>query len=117
MRIPFCLLSLLIAAPAFAQAPLTRAERSDWLETSRYADVVAFIDTVAASPRLHATSFGYSMEGRALPLVVAGGPGSASRATIGVVIIFGVAFLVFGARLWQLQLLRGAHYRAAAIAI
>ena len=28
----------------------------------------------------------------AVPLVVAGGPGSASRATIGVVIIFGVAF-------------------------
>jgi len=28
----------------------------------------------------------------AIPLVVAGGPGSASRATIGIVIIFGVAF-------------------------
>ena len=28
----------------------------------------------------------------AVPLVVAGGPGSASRATIGVVVIFGVAF-------------------------
>jgi len=27
-----------------------------------------------------------------VPLVVAGGPGSASRATIGVVVIFGVAF-------------------------
>jgi multidrug efflux pump len=28
----------------------------------------------------------------ALPLVASGGPGSASRATIGVVVIFGVAF-------------------------
>ena len=28
----------------------------------------------------------------AIPLVVAGGPGSASRATIGIVVIFGVAF-------------------------
>ncbi len=28
----------------------------------------------------------------AVPLVVAGGPGSASRSTIGVVVIFGVAF-------------------------
>jgi multidrug efflux pump len=28
----------------------------------------------------------------AIPLVAAGGPGSASRATIGVVVIFGVAF-------------------------
>ncbi len=28
----------------------------------------------------------------ALPLVLAGGPGSASRATIGIVVIFGVAF-------------------------
>ncbi|HUF13429.1 MAG TPA: M14 family metallopeptidase [Longimicrobiales bacterium] len=65
-------------APAHAPAPapvhglLTRAERSGWLETSRYDDVVAFIDSVDASPRLHATTFGYSMEGRALPLVVAG---------------------------------------------
>ena len=31
----------------------------------------------------------------ALPLVLAGGPGSASRATIGVVVIFGVAFSTF----------------------
>jgi multidrug efflux pump len=28
----------------------------------------------------------------AVPLVLAGGPGSASRATIGVVVVFGVAF-------------------------
>ena len=28
----------------------------------------------------------------AVPLVLAGGPGSASRATIGIVVIFGVAF-------------------------
>ncbi|MNP84444.1 Efflux pump membrane transporter BepE [compost metagenome] len=28
----------------------------------------------------------------AVPLVVAGGPGSASRATIGIVVIFGVSF-------------------------
>ena len=52
--------------------PRTRAEASAYLETSRYADVMAFVDAVDASPRLHATTFGFSMEGRALPLVVAG---------------------------------------------
>jgi Zinc carboxypeptidase len=51
--------------------PLTRAERSNFVETSRYADVRAFLDTVAAaSPRIHLTTFGYTFEGRALPLAI-----------------------------------------------
>ena len=51
----------------------TRAERTDYRETSSYADVMAFVQAVAgASPRIHLTSFGYSYEGRALPLVVVG---------------------------------------------
>ena len=62
--------------------PTTRAERSGYLETSRYDDVVAFVEAVdEASPQLHATTFGYSMEGRALPLIVAGAP-SASAADV-----------------------------------
>ena len=77
------LIAALLAVPAsaLAQAPLTRAERTDWLETSRYADVMAFIEAVDASPLLHATTFGETVEGRALPLVVAGAP-SASAADV-----------------------------------
>lgn len=64
---------LVVAAPGLdAQAPLTRAERTDHRETSRYADVMAFIDAVAHDARLHPTTFGYSFEGRPLPLVVVG---------------------------------------------
>lgn len=49
--------------------PLTRAERTGWAETSRHADVLAFLDGLA-HPALHRTSFGASPEGRDLPLLV-----------------------------------------------
>ena len=56
-----------------ASSPHTRAERTDYLETSRYADVVEFLETVAASSsRIHLTHFGYTYEGRSLPLAVFG---------------------------------------------
>lgn len=63
--------------PTTAAAPLsqlkTRAERTDYAETSRYDDVVTFLNAVAqASPLVRATTFGYTFEGRALPLAVAG---------------------------------------------
>ena len=66
--------------PATAQSPAsgrftlqTRAERTTFEETSRYDDVMAFVrEADAASPLLHLTTFGYSNEGRALPLVVVG---------------------------------------------
>jgi hypothetical protein len=67
------LLAAAWATAAAAQTPLTRAERSDYRETSRYADVVAFLDTVArGSARIHLTTFGYSWEGKPLPLAVVG---------------------------------------------
>jgi hypothetical protein len=51
----------------------TRAERTGFEETSRYDDVIAFVrEADAASPLLHLTTFGYTNEGRALPLVVVG---------------------------------------------
>jgi hypothetical protein len=51
----------------------TRAERTAYRETSSYGDVMAFLESVAgASSRIHLTSFGYSYEGRLLPLVVVG---------------------------------------------
>lgn len=77
-----------LAGPLAAQEPLTRAERSSWLETSRYEDVVSFIDSLEtrdAGNVLHVTAFGYTVEGRRLPLVVvgkglAGGDAAAVRA-------------------------------------
>jgi hypothetical protein len=60
------------SAGAAAQEPATRAERTAWMETSRYEDVLAFLDGLETAPVLHRTTFGYSYEGRPLPLVVVG---------------------------------------------
>jgi hypothetical protein len=58
-------------------ALLTRAERSGFEETTRYAEVVEMLEALAErSPALHLTRFGYSLEGRALPLMVWGAPGA-----------------------------------------
>ncbi|HEX8245027.1 MAG TPA: M14 family metallopeptidase [Longimicrobium sp.] len=71
------------AAGQTAAGPLTRAERSEFRETSRYADVRAFLDTVdRASPLVHLTTFGYTWEGRALPLAVAGRVGDGSARAV-----------------------------------
>jgi hypothetical protein len=50
----------------------TRAEASGYEETSRHADVMAFLSELATrrDPRMHLTSFGTSPQGRELPLVV-----------------------------------------------
>jgi hypothetical protein len=73
-----------IAAFAFAAGPLsaqarptpplpqTRPERTDYRETSRYDDVLAFLNALPRSPRLHLTTMGYTGEGRSIPLVVVG---------------------------------------------
>ncbi len=62
---------------------LTRAERTDFRETSSYADVMEFVERVASvSPRLHLTTFGYSSEGRPLPLIVVGNLSDASAAAV-----------------------------------
>jgi hypothetical protein len=73
------LLTVFLATAAGAQTPSplslrTRPERTDYRETSSYADVMDFVRRASAlAPRLlHPTTFGYTMEGRALPLVVVG---------------------------------------------
>jgi hypothetical protein len=59
------------SAPRFQRQ--TRAERSEYRETSSYGDVIAFVTAAdAASSRMHLTHFGYTLEGRPLPLVVVG---------------------------------------------
>jgi hypothetical protein len=61
----------------------TRAESSDYKETSRYDDVTAFLNTVAqSSPLIHLTTFGYTSEGRALPLAVVGRVNAADASTV-----------------------------------
>ena len=64
------------AAPALAQdAPLaTRAELTNYEETSAYADVQRVVAGLAASPLVHVESFGQSEEGRDLPLLVISEP-------------------------------------------
>ncbi len=51
----------------------TRAERSNYEETSTYQDVMDFLNVVAdASPLIHLTTFGTTFEGRDMPLAVVG---------------------------------------------
>ena len=70
-------------APAPDDSFLTRAERTDYRETSSHADVVDFLQRAAASsPSVHYTTFGYTTEGRALPLAVVGDVEDASPASV-----------------------------------
>lgn len=57
-----------------AAGPKTRAERTNYLETSRYADVVAFLDSLKGRPELAFGSIGKTNEGRDIPYVVASRP-------------------------------------------
>src|SRR5262245_65911533 len=79
---PFAVtLVLILSAHVFTQVRSTdalanrrtRPERTDFAETSRYDDVTSFLGTVdGASNLVHLTNFGYSFEGRSLPLAVVG---------------------------------------------
>ena len=84
-------LSTIALAAATACAPVapdrealtTRAERTGWIETSSYEDVVALSRAAAAAdPRIHYTTFGYTSEGRPLPLVVVGDIADADPETV-----------------------------------
>ena len=56
-----------------AGLPTTRPETSGYEETSRYTDVVAFLESLKLrDPTLNLRSFGVSEEGRRLPLVLFG---------------------------------------------
>lgn len=51
--------------------PQTRAERSGFTETSRHADVMAFIDSLTATNRnMFVTTMGRTSQGRAIPVIV-----------------------------------------------
>lgn len=71
----FCL--CIVSGAAQTQSALsqlkTRAERTDYRETSRYEDVVSFLNTAAENSELvHLTTMGYTFEGRPLPLAIVG---------------------------------------------
>ncbi len=81
------LFSIVLATAALVQTPAplrTRPERTAYRETSSYADVVEFVRRASAmAPRLlHPATFGYTMEGRPLPLVVVGRVRDASPAAV-----------------------------------
>ena len=54
--------------------PRTRAERTAYLETSTYADVIAFLDSLKGRPELTFGSIGKTNEGRDIPYVIASRP-------------------------------------------
>ncbi|MFH1763980.1 MAG: M14 family zinc carboxypeptidase [Gemmatimonadota bacterium] len=56
-----------------AVSPLTAAERTDFRETTRYDELVAFVsEVVGRNPDMHLTTMGTTYEGRSIPLVVVG---------------------------------------------
>ena len=63
--------------------PKTRPETTAYQETSRYDDVIAFMEAAArASAKIHLTHFGYTYEGRRLPLAVIGAPDASARSVL-----------------------------------
>ena len=70
--------------PAADQPMLTtRAERTRYEQTTGYGEVVQFMERAAAlSDRVHFTTFGDTVEGRPLPLVVVGDPTDARPASV-----------------------------------
>jgi hypothetical protein len=65
------------ARAASGQQWLTRPERTNYAETSRYDDVIAYMRQMAAvNPAIHLTTYGYTYEGRPMPLAVIGAPGA-----------------------------------------
>ena len=63
------------SAQAAAPRPATRAERTNYTETSRYSDVIAFVDSlVMMGAPITVTELARTNEGRSLPLVIASRP-------------------------------------------
>ena len=63
--------------------PLTRPEATNYAETSRYDDVIGFMKAMAAaSPQIHLTTYGYTFEGRPMPLAVIGAPNATPEAVL-----------------------------------
>jgi hypothetical protein len=69
----------ILPIPATANELKSRAERSNYTETSRYADVIAFIGELQKlNPSVRVESFAVTNEGRQLPLVILSRPAISS---------------------------------------
>ena len=70
-------------AAASGKKYLTRPELTDYTETSRYDEVIAYMKQMAAvNPQIHLTTYGYTFEGRPMPLAVIGAPGATPEQVI-----------------------------------
>jgi hypothetical protein len=84
-----CGLAALLCAPSAAGGQsiedlVTRAEQTGFVETSRYDDVMEMARRLSElSEEVHLTSFGYTNEGRRLPLLVLGAPDASPEAVLG----------------------------------
>jgi hypothetical protein len=73
MIVASCSPAQVVAQEADLSFLQTRAEASDYEQTTGYDEAIGFLEVAAAqSSDLHLTHFGYSVEGRKLPLVVWG---------------------------------------------
>ncbi|MFC1733674.1 M14 family metallopeptidase [candidate division KSB1 bacterium] len=73
-KLSITLACLFVIAQSLAQTPdwQTYYEKLGFLETSRYAETIAYCKKLAeSSPWIHYTSFGMSQQGRELPLLIA----------------------------------------------
>ena len=79
------LLPAINAAGQDLQKLKTTPERTNFEETSRYQDVITFMEAVAkaAPKKVHLTSFGETNEKRSLPLAVIGAPAATPAAVRG----------------------------------
>ena len=83
--------AILVPALAGAQRGASRLddirtvpEKTDYRDTSKYADVVSFLEAIdKASDRVHLTKMGTTNEQRAIPLAVIGAPGASPQAVAG----------------------------------
>jgi len=89
MRVPVCVLvALMLSSHLGADQNAAQVadiktvpEKTDYKDTSRYTDVVAFLEAIdTASPRVHLTTFGTTHEKRTLPLAVIGAPNATPQA-------------------------------------
>lgn len=78
-----CLLLLPLTAGFAQTGPLTRAEATNYQETSLYKDVMEYIDALQhKTPLIRVEMMGTSAEGRPIPLLVIGDPVPASPADL-----------------------------------
>lgn len=81
----YLFLASVVSLPAqTVQDLLTRAEMTDFTETTSYEEVMRLSKALAEwSEDIHLTTFGYTNEGRGLPLLVVGAPGASAADVLG----------------------------------